>query len=117
MGERCAMRRDYAVREYQQWYVGDGVYGDGPHFHWDYYNSFVIHPMLVDVLRNISGHARKRAAGGCAGEGQAIRGDPGAADFAGGDVSGGGPLDLLIAAAPSTCWRRWRCWANLPGSV
>ena len=23
---------------------------DGPAFHWDYYNSFVIHPMLVDVL-------------------------------------------------------------------
>jgi hypothetical protein len=28
---------------------GDGAYGDGPSFHWDYYNSFVIHPMLVDV--------------------------------------------------------------------
>src|SRR5690606_33565954 len=31
-------------------YVGDGAYGDGPSFHWDYYNSFVIHPMLLDVL-------------------------------------------------------------------
>ena len=29
---------------------GDGAYGDGPSFHWDYYNSFVIHPMLIDVL-------------------------------------------------------------------
>src|SRR5207249_10188343 len=27
-----------------------GAYGDGPAFHWDYYNSFVIHPMLLDVL-------------------------------------------------------------------
>ncbi len=45
------MRVDYAVRQHQQWYVGDGVYGDGPRFHWDYYNSFVIQPMLVDVLR------------------------------------------------------------------
>jgi hypothetical protein len=26
------------------------MYGDGPDFHWDYYNSFVIHPMLLDVL-------------------------------------------------------------------
>lgn len=33
-----------------QWYKGDGVYGDGPTFHWDYYNSFVIQPMLLDVL-------------------------------------------------------------------
>jgi hypothetical protein len=55
MGERWdAMRIDYAVRQHQQWYAGDGVYGDGPSFHWDYYNSFVIQPMLVDVLRNIA---------------------------------------------------------------
>ena len=54
MGERFdAMRIDYAVRAHQQWYVGDGIYGDGPRFHWDYYNSFVIQPMLLDVLRNI----------------------------------------------------------------
>jgi hypothetical protein len=45
-----AMRVDYALRQHAQWYKGDGVYGDGPEFHWDYYNSFVIHPMLVDVL-------------------------------------------------------------------
>ncbi|MGB6431726.1 MAG: DUF2264 domain-containing protein [Candidatus Acidiferrales bacterium] len=32
------------------WYKGDGAYGDGAFFHWDYYDSFVIHPMLVDVL-------------------------------------------------------------------
>ena len=44
------MRVDYAVRQHEQWYKGDGIYGDGPSFHWDYYNSFVIHPMLVDVL-------------------------------------------------------------------
>lgn len=45
-----AMRVDHALRSHQQWYVGDGAYGDGPRFHWDYYNSFVIQPMLVDVL-------------------------------------------------------------------
>jgi len=44
------MRVDYALRQHDQWYKGDGTYGDGPEFHWDYYNSFVIHPMLIDVL-------------------------------------------------------------------
>jgi hypothetical protein len=52
------MRIDYALRAHQQWYVGDGLYGDGPRFHWDYYNSFVIQPMLLDVLRNIAPHAK-----------------------------------------------------------
>jgi hypothetical protein len=44
------VRVDYAIRQHDQWYKGDGTYGDGPAFHWDYYNSFVIHPMLLDVL-------------------------------------------------------------------
>jgi hypothetical protein len=43
-------RVDYAIRQHEQWYRGDGAYGDGPVFHWDYYNSFVIHPMLLAVL-------------------------------------------------------------------
>ena len=38
-----------------KWYVGDGVYSDGAQFHQDYYNSFVIHPMLVDTLRAVKG--------------------------------------------------------------
>jgi hypothetical protein len=46
-----ALRVDYAVRQHVQWYKGDGVYGDGPTLHWDYYNSFVIQPMLLDVLQ------------------------------------------------------------------
>ena len=45
------MRLDYAIKEHLLWYKGDGSYGDGPNFHWDYYNSFVIQPMLVDVLK------------------------------------------------------------------
>jgi hypothetical protein len=45
-----SLRVDYALRQHDQWYKGDGAYGDGPAFHWDYYNSFVIHPMLLDVL-------------------------------------------------------------------
>jgi hypothetical protein len=44
------MRVDYALRQHDQWYLGDGAYSDGPVFHWDYYGSFVIHPMLLDVL-------------------------------------------------------------------
>ncbi len=44
------MRVDYALRQHEQWYRGDGMYSDGPSFHWDYYNSFVIHPLLLDVL-------------------------------------------------------------------
>jgi len=47
------MRIDYAVREHLNWYKGDGLYGDGPNFHFDYYNSFVIHPMLLEVLRTL----------------------------------------------------------------
>ena len=44
------MRVDYAVRQHMQWYKGDGTYGDGPNYHWDYYNGLVIQPMLVDVV-------------------------------------------------------------------
>jgi hypothetical protein len=44
------LRVDYALRQHDAWYKGDGAYGDGPAFHWDYYNSFVIQPMLLDVL-------------------------------------------------------------------
>src|SRR5690606_13084735 len=49
------VRVDYALRQHEQWYKGDGVYGDGPAFHWDYYNSFVIQPMLLDVLDVVAG--------------------------------------------------------------
>ncbi len=48
------VRVDYPVRQTDAWYVGDGAYGDGPPFHWDYYNSFVIQPMMVDVVRRMS---------------------------------------------------------------
>lgn len=41
----------YAVQKHEQWYLGDGTYGDGAQFHWDYYNSYVIQPMLLAVLR------------------------------------------------------------------
>jgi hypothetical protein len=47
------MRVDYAIRQHEQWYKGDGIYGDGPAFHWDYYNSYVIQPMLLDILDTV----------------------------------------------------------------
>ena len=49
------MRVDYALREHQRWYLGDGTYGDGPHFHWDYYNSFVIQPFLLNLMDVVGG--------------------------------------------------------------
>lgn len=47
------MRIDYALLKHNEWYKGDAWYGDGANFHFDYYNSFVIQPMLVDVLREV----------------------------------------------------------------
>lgn len=56
MGEEWdSMRVDYAIKQHEQWYLGDGMYGDGPDFHWDYYNSFVIQPMLTDIILTV-GH-------------------------------------------------------------
>jgi len=43
-------RLEDCLRKMLGWYAGDGAYGDGEFFHFDYYNSFVIHPMLLDVL-------------------------------------------------------------------
>jgi len=43
------MRLDLALRQMDKWYVGDGLYGDGESFHWDYYNSYVIHPFLNQI--------------------------------------------------------------------
>jgi hypothetical protein len=48
----CDLRPvEYAVRRHEQWYLGDGTYGDGPEMHWDYYDSYVIHPMLLAVVQ------------------------------------------------------------------
>ncbi len=45
------MRVDMTIKLFAgEWYVGDGWYGDGERFHFDYYNSYVIHPMLVQIL-------------------------------------------------------------------
>jgi hypothetical protein len=52
-GKCDRMRIDYAIKSHMNWYKGDGAYGDGPNFHWDYYNSFVIQPMLLDVTQTL----------------------------------------------------------------
>ena len=49
-------RLENCVRDMMGWYVGDGAYGDGVFLHFDYYNSFVIHPMLLDVLTILKKH-------------------------------------------------------------
>jgi len=53
--EPCDKNRiDYAIQRHIEWYKGDGMYGDGTEFHWDYYNSYVIHPYLYDILKVVS---------------------------------------------------------------
>jgi len=47
------------IRRHRDWYLGDGLYGDGPEFHWDYYNSFVIQPMLVEALDVVGDEAEE----------------------------------------------------------
>ena len=58
--QRAGAKRDdkrlfEGLAKHRDWYVGDGMYGDGPEFHWDYYNSFVIQPMLVEALDVVAG--------------------------------------------------------------
>ncbi|WP_214226606.1 DUF2264 domain-containing protein [Pedobacter sp. B4-66] len=48
------MRVDYAMQQLEQWYVGDGLYSDGPVFAFDYYNSYVIHPYLASIIEIIN---------------------------------------------------------------
>ena len=43
-------RISFALHKMKDWYVGDGWYSDGDKFSMDNYNSYVIHPMLVDLL-------------------------------------------------------------------
>lgn len=45
-----------AIKKIQEWYVGDGWYRDGVHFAFDYYNGYVIHSMLIDILEVAKHH-------------------------------------------------------------
>lgn len=63
LGEKPDMTRViYALRAFQGWYKGDGIYGDGEAVHWDYYNSFVIQPMYVDLVNLFAGENEEIAA-------------------------------------------------------
>ena len=54
LGERWdAARVEQILGRFEEFYLGDGAYGDGPEFHWDYYNSFVMHPFLLDILATL----------------------------------------------------------------
>jgi len=52
-GEYDMSKIEYGIEQHQVWYKGDGVYGDGPELHFDYYNSYVIHPMLLDITKTV----------------------------------------------------------------
>lgn len=39
-----------AIRKMEEWYLGDGWYSDGAEYSLDYYNGYVMHPMLVEIL-------------------------------------------------------------------
>lgn len=47
------MRIDYALNKMKEWYTGDSWYTDGEKFSMDYYNSYVIHSMLTDLLETL----------------------------------------------------------------
>ena len=58
-GECDFQRIKYALERHNEWYKGDGWYGDGKTFHLDYYNSYVIQPMLVDVAAVLKANSSK----------------------------------------------------------
>lgn len=53
-------RKDYddfrvmmTIRKMEEWYVGDGWFSDGPEFAFNYYGSYVFHPMYLETLQNM----------------------------------------------------------------
>jgi hypothetical protein len=46
-------RVNSAIRKVEEWYTGDGWYADGPSFSFDYYSSYVFHPMYLETLKNM----------------------------------------------------------------
>ena len=44
-------RVNSACRKVEEWYTGDGWYSDGPNFAFDYYSSYVFHPMYLETLQ------------------------------------------------------------------
>lgn len=54
--EYDAYRIYLALKQVEEWYVGDGWYSDGPDFAFDYYNSYVIQPMYVECLETLAAY-------------------------------------------------------------
>lgn len=44
-------RVNSACRKMEEWYTGDGWYSDGPDFAFNYYSSYVFHPMYLETLQ------------------------------------------------------------------
>ncbi|MFP9114558.1 DUF2264 domain-containing protein [Flavobacterium sp. RHBU_3] len=54
-------RINSAIRKVEEWYVGDGWYADGPSFSFDYYSSYVFHPMYLETCQGMKDvHANTR---------------------------------------------------------
>lgn len=47
------LRLNTGLRKAQEWYAGDGWLKDGDSFHFDYYNSYVMWPMLLEILQQL----------------------------------------------------------------
>lgn len=52
-------RVQYSIDCMKDWYKGDGVYGDGEHYKADYYNSFVMQPMLTFTIEYLEANGIK----------------------------------------------------------
>lgn len=53
-GAECdEYRVNSAIRKVEEWYTGDGWYADGPSFAFDYYSSYVFHPMYLETLQSM----------------------------------------------------------------
>jgi len=54
-GEYQPRTIEYAMNRFlNDWYVGDGQYSDGKEYHSDFYNSFVIQPMMVQIVETLN---------------------------------------------------------------
>lgn len=49
-----------ALRKVNEWYAGDGWYKDGESFAFDYYSSFVLHPMYLDCVSIFTSGGKKK---------------------------------------------------------
>jgi len=59
--EYDAFALDVAIRKMEEWYLGDGWYSDGAEFSFDYYNGYVMQPMLVEIIEIMEQHKKWRA--------------------------------------------------------